>query len=356
MGIICRLFEHKYGENDICTRCGTSRGSKGLKYRKTADKKSYAVVGAGKCRDEIVSIPRFYQNKPVTEIGAGAFSGYDISCDVILPPSITKIGRAAFRRSALRHIHFSDTPCALGEAVFAGCTQLQEATLPLGITAIPDSAYSGCTALTEVALPESVTAIGNHAFSLCASLRHITYSDAMLSLSAFAFRGCTALETIRLPKGMTTLPAYLLTGCETLRSLDIPESITAVGEYALAGCLNLAAIVLPDGVTSVGSGAFCDCACITSFRFPASLTDFVPNANGDGDVFRGCTALREIHMHTNFKHFPTGMFADCSSLTDIYLDNGKSPDWRDIRKDADFDSGSGTYIVHLVNGRIRKGS
>lgn len=356
MGLFCRLFGHKYDENDLCSRCGTSRGSEGLKYKKTADKSGYAVVGVGKCRDEVVRIPRLYKKKPVKEIGAQAFSGYDVPCEVILPESMERIGHGAFRRSALRRIVLSDTPCVLEDAVFSGCTQLQEAMLPHGTTAISASTYADCTALTEVTLPDSVASIGAEAFRGCTMLRRLEYGCPTLTLGDGAFWGCAALEAIHLPSGLTALPAYLLTGCKTLSSLDIPESVTSIGEYALAGCLRLAAIALPEGVTSVGSGAFCDCASIESFTFPASLTEFIPNANGDGDLLRGCTALREIHMHTNFKHFPVGMLADCSALTDIHLEGGKSPDWRSIQKDDGFDEGSGTYVVHLVNGRIRKGS
>ena len=355
MGLFCHLFGHKYGEGDVCSRCGTSRGSEGLQYKRTADKSGYAVVGTGKCQDEAVAVPRLYKKKPVKEIGARAFAHRDLAYSIVLPDTVERIGRGAFQHSALLAITFSDAPCALEAEAFRGCARLTEAALPRDIDSVPALAFADCTALTEVHLPPCVTAVGDAAFAGCAALRVFDYANPSLSLGSSAFRGCTALEAIRLPDGMSELPPYLLTGCEALTTLDIPSSVTAVGEYALAGCLRLAAIELPESVVSVSSGAFCDCASVETFVFPDSLVAFVPNKAGEGNLFRGCSALREITLHTNFKHFPVGTFTDCISLTDVHLVGGKSLDWRAIQKDDGFDEGSGAYVVHLVNGRIRKG-
>lgn len=356
MGLLCHLFGHRYGEDGVCTRCGTSRGSEGLKFKKTADKQGYTLVSAAKCTDEIVTVPQFYKRKKVKEIGAGAFLEYSTPFEIELPESIERLGCGAFRNSALRRIRFSDTPCALEAHVFDGCAQLKEAAFPRGITAIPAFTYAGCASLTEVVLPDSVTAIGNSAFSMCEALRRVDYSDTLTELGQSVFAGCAALESVRLPEGMSELPAYLLAGCAALTSLTIPDSVTAIGAYALCDCAGLGEITLPEGVTSVGSGAFFGCTGLETLTFPASLTDFIPDEQNRGDVLCGCTALRELHIHPNFKHFPSGMFEGCTSLTDIYLEGGKSLDWRNIQKDEGFDEGSGTYVVHLVNGRIRKGS
>ncbi len=354
MGILCRLFGHKLNEADICSRCGTSRGSEGLKLKKTADKRGYVVVSVGKCRDEQLTVPRLYRKKPVVAIGERAFFDYDVPFEITLPDTVTEIGDAAFGGSALRRVTFSDTPCALGRAVFGQCTALETATLPVGLELLPMGTFLQCTALTEVTLPDSIRSIGAHAFSQCAALETVTFSDEVTRIGASAFEGCSKLAAIRLPRGLTELSSRVLCGCSSLTELDIPEGVRSLGDRALCGCVGLSEIRLPEGLTSIGSAALCGCSGIESLALPASLCEFRPNKEGEGDLFRGCSALRELYIHPNLKHFPAGTIADCPLLVDIHLD-GKSLDWRAIRKDEGWDEGSGAYIVHLANGKIRKG-
>ena len=357
MGLFCRLLGHKYNENNVCTRCGTSHHSQGLKFKKTPNKQGYTLVSVGKCRDERVVIPSYYNGKPVTTIGAHAFDGYDVELTLSIPTTITTIEKMAFARSGLRSIHLGElTELTLDMGAFYECTELTEVVLPARLTALPDAAFAGCTALEELVLPDNMTDIGRNALERCSSLRKLFCPDAVTFIGSSAFAGCSSLERLRLPPSLTMLSARLLADCSALTALDIPSTVTIIGDGALWGCSSLSDIVLPEGVTAIASNAMRDCESFETFIFPASLTTFLPNDDGEGDVFRGCSALREITLHTNFKHFPTGMFADCTSLTDIYLEGGKSLDWRAIQKDDGFDTGSGTYVVHLVNGRIRKGS
>lgn len=356
MGLFCRLLGHKYDENDVCTRCGTSRHSQGLKFKKTPDKQGYVLTDARACTDESITVPAQYKRKPVLEIGSGVFAHRETPFRIKLHQKLRHIGSRAFADSALIGIDYAGASCTLGTGVFASCRQLPLAELPEGLTELPDAAFEHCVALTEVHLKNSVRSVGNRAFNGCTSLRTFAYDSQTLTLGNVVFRECTALESIRLPRDMTVLGDYLLSNCTSLRTLELPEGITAIGEYALAGCSGLLELRLPAGLVTVGAGAFCDCEGIETLEFPATLTDFVPNEAGEGDAMRGCTALCRIVMHPGVKQFPRGTLADCTSLTDIELVGGKSQDWRAIQKDDGFDTGSGTYVVHLINGRIRKGS
>lgn len=357
MGLFCRLLGHKYDETDVCVRCGTSRHSQGLKFKKTRDKQGYALVSVGKCRDERVVIPAYYNGKPVTTIGAHAFDSYDVELALSIPTTITTIGKMAFACSGLRSVHLGElTELTLDTGAFYECTALTEVTLPSTLTALPDAAFAGCTALEELTLPDSMTTIGRNALERCCAVRKLFCPDAVTFIGSSAFAGCSSLERLRLPPALTMLSPRLLSDCSALTALDVPSTVTVIGDGALWGCSSLSEIVLPEGVTTIESNAMRDCESLETFIFPVSLTTFLPNDEGEGDVFRGCSALREITLHTNFKHFPTGMFADCTALTDIHLVGGKSLDWRAIQKDEGFDTGSGTYVVHLINGRIRKGN
>ena len=64
--------EHNY-EYSVCTVCWKNEGSEGLTYEENPDGQSYKVVGTGYCTDTHVSIPNYYNQKPVTAIGDYAF-------------------------------------------------------------------------------------------------------------------------------------------------------------------------------------------------------------------------------------------------------------------------------------------
>ncbi len=355
MGLICHLFGHKYQEDGICTRCKTSRGSQGLKFKRSKDKKGYILTSFGSCRDEIITVPKQYKKLPVKEIGSRAFAGYDIPCDVVLPESITHICCFAFADSAVHRVAFPDAPCTMEEGVFQACTGLEQICLPRAVDLIPSETFAGCTALTEVHLPFEILSVGKGAFRGCTSLRAFTYARQDISLDSSALEGCCSLCSFCLPNSMTVLPDRLLSGCASLTQVALPDGLIRIGEAALSGCAGLTEIRFPDTLTCIGAQAFRDCIGIETIEFPSSLTDFVSNETEESDIFRGCTSLKSVTLHPQFKHYPKGMFADCTALTDIYF-NGKSPDWRAIRKDDGWDAGSACYVVHCINGRIRKGS
>lgn len=65
-------------------------------FAETSDGTGYVVTGyTGE--DASIIVPDWYESKPVTEIGNGAFQGNTVLTDVKLPSTITRIGAAAFK-------------------------------------------------------------------------------------------------------------------------------------------------------------------------------------------------------------------------------------------------------------------
>ena len=61
----------------------------------------------------------------------------------------------------------------IGSWAFYNCHQLQELTIPEGVTEIGDAAFYGCTYLEDMVLPSTIQAIGDNGFALCAKLQKI---------------------------------------------------------------------------------------------------------------------------------------------------------------------------------------
>ncbi len=180
---------------------------------------------------------------------------------------------------------------AIGQAAFAGCTQLTSIALPESVTAIGDYAFSH-TGLTEVALAPHVAAIGQGAFSRCAQLTSATIHSATIGADAFrmdtalanvalgdevthigdgAFGGCTSLQAI----GLGSAPSINAIGREAFAGSGLQQialgsmtRLTSIGDWAFAGTA-LQEVAIPETVTHLGEGAFYYTRQLTQASMPA---------------------------------------------------------------------------------------
>ena len=61
----------------------------------------------------------------------------------------------------------------IGSWAFYNCHQLQDLTIPEGVTEVGDAAFYGCTYLEDMVLPSTIQEIGDNGFALCAKLKKI---------------------------------------------------------------------------------------------------------------------------------------------------------------------------------------
>lgn len=120
--------------------------------------------------DRKLSLPDEIADRPVTEIGAYAFSKYDMT-DIELPKSITKIGDGAFSE----------------------CKCLTDIVIPEGVTQIGEGAFYKCEALKKVDLPDSLQRIEDGAFNSCCALENINVADDLEYVGEGSFAYCDAL-------------------------------------------------------------------------------------------------------------------------------------------------------------------
>lgn len=108
-----------------------------------------------------------------------------------IPASVTEISQSAFENCrSLKTITFGgqassapghhNAPVSsnsqlqtIGNWAFYNCHELQNLTIPEGVTYIGDGAFYGCTYLEDLTLPASVQSIGDNTFALCAKLQKI---------------------------------------------------------------------------------------------------------------------------------------------------------------------------------------
>jgi len=281
-----------------------------------------------------IEIPSEIHGLTVTAIGSrtsfgnlsgahGAFSGCTGLTSVVIPHSITSIGREAFYGcTSLVSVSIPHSVNSIGSSAFYGCANLNSVSIPHNITSINSNTFFGCTSLTSVSIPDNVTEISYEAFSGCASLTSIFIHNSITSIRYSAFQGCNGLITIDVDvlnpnysslngiffnKNRTTLiqfPAGKSGG------YHIPDSVTEIGNEAFSGCTGLASLSIPDSVTDIGYSAFYGCIDLTSILIPRSVTSIGDRA------FRGCTGLTAIEVDTLNPNY--------SSLNGVLFDKDRS--------------------------------
>ena len=320
------------------TKIGTSAFSRCSSLKKIdvaeSNEKYCSVDGVlfNKDKTEIVSYPGGRQDvtytipNGVTRIGDNAFYGDAVLTNVIIPDSVTNIGRWAFRGSSLTRITIPNSVTRIEEVAFDYCENLKgvyisdisawckidfeggsgnplyeagnlylndtlvtDLTIPYGVTSISSGAFYGCSSLTSVTIPDSVTSIGDGAFQDCSSLTNVKISDGVTNIGNGLFYDCSALTSVTLSRSMTSIADYMFYGCESLTDVAIPNSVTSIGECAFHRCSSLTSMTIPDRVINIDYCAFEYCGGLTSVAVPTSMERVKEMA------FRGCKKLTDVY-------------------------------------------------------------
>lgn len=78
---------------------------------------------------------------------------------------------------------------------------VEELIIPDSVTQIGRSAFGGCSSLQSIVIPDSVTHIARWAFSDCRSLQSIVIPNSVTRIEGSVFYGCSSLQSIIIPKG-----------------------------------------------------------------------------------------------------------------------------------------------------------
>jgi len=177
---------------------------------------------------------------------------------LILPKTLTTIGKEMFYRSKLKSVVIPASVETIEAAAFKGCSSLATVTFEKGsqLKTIGGGYYSSsysyyygafldCTALTSIEIPASVETI-----------------------EATAFKGCSSLATVTFEKGSqlkTIGGGYyyhyyygVFSDCTALKSIEIPASVETIEATAFKGCSSLATVTFEKGsqLKTIGGGYY----------------------------------------------------------------------------------------------------
>lgn len=382
---------HMWNINNSCNTCGLDWAyTEGLKYTLNKDGESYSVTGHGSAAGDI-TIPAYYEGKPVTAIGETAFLAQQDLTGITLPDTITRIESMAFCDcSNLTSVTLSKGLTHIGVSAFAACEKLKEISLPNTVKVIESVAFQRCSKLTSLVIPKSVESIGGSAFLGCSSARitvesgNPTYHSAgnclietatktllwgrwdsvipadgsVTVITSMAFYGCWELTNIVIPNGVTYIGAEAFAGCDLL-SITIPKTVTIIDSAAFAGNHSLAEIKVEKGNETYHSEGNCLIETATKTLVLGCEKSVIPD---DGSVttigrnaFANNISVKTIVIPDKVTSIKNSAFSGCGNLTKIvYGDTTSQWILRQQYFGEDWDRGTGDYTVQCTDGTLDK--
>jgi len=241
----------------------------------------YTLTGYGGKETSLV-IPSTYKDLPVTSIGDYAFWGCDNLTEIVIPDSVTWIGKKVFNGCSLTNIIVGENNANYSsldgnlynknqtELILYAREKIETSfTIPNSVTSIGESAFSECSNLTEIVIPDSVTSIGFGAFRGCSNLTEIVIPNSVTSIGGWAFTGTGYYnDESNWEDSVLYIGKYLIEAKQDIAgAYTIKDDTVCIAAYAFEGCNALTEIVIPDSVTSIGDWAFEYCTSLTSVIF-----------------------------------------------------------------------------------------
>lgn len=252
----------------------------------------------------VVRIPT---DKNIMMIGEEAFKDNDNITEIIIPKTVTSIGKNAFENcTALKRVYFVDTEeqeiadadiSIIYQRAFYGCKELELVDFSnVKVVTLGRECFAGCTKLSEVRKMTKVGTVFANAFADCKSLTSLDLTGLRVCGSG-AFSGCTALKSVK-TGSFTRLGDYAFSGCTGLNEIEI--SASTVGAYAFYGCSNLQKV----------------------YFAPESGKDELSVTIGD-HAFEGCSSLHLLNITELTKVLSIGDYAFANTaLTRFTVPNG----------------------------------
>lgn len=326
----------------------------GFRFRQNADGESYALSLYDNSA-ESVTVPSVFNGKPVTAIDAYAFRFCGGLKSLVIPESVTSIGKGAlYKCDALESLTLpfvgdgkdnsflgynfgaadytengSIVPSTLksvtvtgGDSVaygaFHSCSDIVSVVLPDGIESLDKSAFAGCTKLEEVCIPSSVKEIGENAFWNCIGISRIELPQGLEKIGPYAFDGCDKLSSIYIPATVTEIYSTSFEKNGDLSEIIVANSnavfysagncvIEKASGTVILGCKN--SVIPDDGrVKAIGKYAFENCSGLTSVTLPDSVKKIGERA------FAYCAGLSELKILSDAIETENYPFYNCNNI------------------------------------------
>lgn len=262
---------------------------------------------------QIEAITKITIPDTVTEIGDAAFIDFINLKEIIIPNSVVKIGKLAFKGTSLKRVTLPDSVVELGEYAFFNCRALKYVKLSDSMKVLNQNTFLECRALEEVVFPQKIEEIKNEAFSKCSALKSIMLPESVSIIEYGVFSDCENLERIVLPQNLKIISRHLFDNCQSLKEITIPSACEKIDYCAFSNCKALSEITIPDSVTELGQRAFNGCNNLSKIQLSKSIKII------ERDLFSLCKSLEVIDLHEGIIEIKENAFDHCKKLKSLTI-------------------------------------
>ena len=276
------------------------------------DNDTYKIKNYYGDEKKLIEIPSFYRGKKVTAIEHGPDAE-----EVIIPDSITQIGKSAFQSSELlKKITIGKGVKEIGFGTFSSCSNLKTVVFSEGLEEIGDHAFYGA-GLTEINLPSTLKKIGSDSFGNCSDLKTVKLNNGIqyIGYAAFAQSG---VETINFPKSITFIGGYAFFNTPWLSNMQKKSSLVVVNGFLIDGTASAdaAGYIIQNDIKYVCDDAFNK----IQGRINANSVRIKSGVETIGKrAFRECRYLEFLIIDDGLKDIQDEAFINCFSLISVTI-------------------------------------
>ena len=121
------------------------------------------------------------------------------------------------------------------------------------------------------------------------------------------------ITAIEVEEGITNISSYAFYKCVNAETIDLPSTITIIEYDAFDSCKSVKSIEIPYGVERIGSYAFDECTALESIVIPDSVTYM------DSYTFQYCSSLKTIQFSKSLTAIPNYAFRNCTALEEVTI-------------------------------------
>lgn len=252
----------------------------------------------------------------VKKIGDFGLSGLrSVDTELIVPDSVTELGRGCFNASGFTRIVIGRGVKVLPSFCCDGNMTLKEIVLPDTLEELCTSSLGAVRAMRTLRIPDSVRIFRRRA---------LTGSDLFLDggvnfpknvelVEDLAFDGASGIAEVELADGVTKVWDGSFSGALSLRKVTLPDSVTEIGYKAFAYCKKLAEVQFSRNLKVIGERAFSGDSSLVEVVLPEGVEEIAPKA------FYACVNLKKLVIPASVKKLGKDAFYHCPALQDVEL-------------------------------------
>ena len=232
---------------------------------------------------------------------------------IILPNTITKIGREAFAYLPnLEEINLPDSIEVIKTGAFLENRNLKTINIPKNLKANQHGAFVRMYGLETIVIPKSMKEIPESFFASCNKLKKVTFESDCSIIGSNAFSECKSLKTIKLPISLTAIhiSSFYRSGLE---EITIPTNCKTIGKGAFNECNNLKKVVLKGKNKRVFWDSFGNCKKLEKVVGSKNISEYRVRA------FENSKALKTFTIGENIKRIENNIFMNCKNLKKVKI-------------------------------------